>query len=384
MIIMSIKKPNIGILTFSISKEGCMPTSKLIDIFYRLSTDLYLITGAEGYIFFKDDKRIKTYGIRHMCGTNTFTRILRYIYTQLKISYNLAKLIRNVDLWIFFIGGEGLLLPMLTARSLRKKVVIVSAGSPSQTLRYANDSLSKPVEILENINRHLSDQIVVESEDVISFLNLNKYRKKITITGTRFVDADKFKIMKDLNERRNIVGYIGRLSVEKGVLNFVKAIPLILKKREELEFLIGGNGPLFEEIKDKLKNNRSYNNVELSGWISHDELPKYLNELKLIVSPSYTEGGVPAIIKEAMACGTVSLVTPIAAVDVIKDAKSGFILEDNTPECIAENVIRALEYPNLDEIINNAHKLIEEELSYAAEVGRYGKMLHTLYGVEEV
>ena len=378
MITTSMKKTNIGVLTFPISEAGNIPLSNLIDILHSISNDLYLITGNDGYMFFKEDKRIHTPGIKHERGKNVFTRILKFVYTQLRISYKLARIAKSVDIWIFFIGGDTLVLPMLTAKLLRKKVVIVSAGSSLQSLKSANDNLSKPVEILENVNRFLSDQIAVESKGSIGFLRLNKYRKKISVTGTVFVDTDNFKITKELKNRKNLIGYIGRLSSEKGVLNFAKAIPLILKERNDLDFLIGGGGLLFEEIKNELKNNGSYNKVELPGWISHDELPKYLNELKLIVSPSYTEGGVPTVIMEAMACGTVSLVTPVAGVDVIKDGESGFILENNSPECIAKNVIRALEHPNLDEIVNNACNLVEEEFSYEKVVKQYRDMLYGL------
>jgi len=52
-----------------------------------------------------------------------------------------------------------------------------------------------------------------------------------------------------IDVRDNIVGYIGRLSEEKGVLNFVRAIPEILKERNDMEFLIGGDGQLRGEIE---------------------------------------------------------------------------------------------------------------------------------------
>lgn len=38
------------------------------------------------------------------------------------------SLTTNVDFWIFFIGGESLVLPILTAKLLRKNVVIASVG----------------------------------------------------------------------------------------------------------------------------------------------------------------------------------------------------------------------------------------------------------------
>jgi len=81
----------------------------------------------------------------------------------------------------------------------------------------------------------------------------------------------------------------------------------------------------------------------------------------------------------AMACGTPVLATPVGGIpDVIKDEETGFILEDNSPECIAENVIRALNHPDLDRIVKNARKLIEERYTYEAAVERYRKILENI------
>lgn len=101
--------------------------------------------------------------------------------------------------------------------------------------------------------------------------------------------------------------------------------------------------------------------VELTGWIPHDKLPDYLNMLKLVVLPSYTEG-LPNIMLEAMACGTAVLATSVGGIpDVIKDGDTGFIMENNSPECVAENVIMVLNDSNLDRIVKNAKELIEKE-----------------------
>jgi glycosyltransferase involved in cell wall biosynthesis len=70
-----------------------------------------------------------------------------------------------------------------------------------------------------------------------------------------------------------------------------------------------------------------------------------------------------------MPCGTVVLATPVGGVpDLIKDGETGFILENNTPECIASNVIRALSHPNLGGIAGNARRLIEQEYGRDAMV----------------
>ncbi len=126
---MKEKRRNTGIITFPISEAGLVPLSNLIDILYPLSSEVHLITGDAGYSFLVEDKRIHTYEIEHRATKAVFTRITNYIWTQFKISRGLIKLTRNVDLWIFFIGGEDLVLPMLTVKLLRKGVAIASAGS---------------------------------------------------------------------------------------------------------------------------------------------------------------------------------------------------------------------------------------------------------------
>ena len=50
-------------------------------------------------------------------------------------------------------------------------------------------------------------------------------------------------------------------------------------------------------------------------------------------------------------------------------------MKDKSPECIAKNVMRALEHPNLDKIVKNARALVERDFTYEAAVERYRKIL---------
>jgi hypothetical protein len=203
-----MKKPNVGIITFPISEAGNIPLSNLVDIVYPLSNDFYLITGNDGYAFFKEDKRIHVYGIRHERGSNAVTRVVNFIYTQLRIAYILTKITRKVDIWIFTVGGDSLVLPMLAAKLLGKNVVLAFAGSSIKTLMYANDNLFKPVKILSKINCTLSNRIIVYSENLIKELNLEKYKNKICVAHRHFIDFDNFKIKKRLDERENLRDHI--------------------------------------------------------------------------------------------------------------------------------------------------------------------------------
>lgn len=318
---------------------------------------------------------------------STILQLFKIIIIQMKMCLVLTKISKEIDIVIFYVGGANLFFPLLMAKILRKKVLLLVAGLDSRGYRKAHNNrlfsiggtFTTLLSILERANLSLSDTLITQSESAAEFSNLGRYKQKLVFTGARYINTDSFQIKKELNERKKLIGYIGRVHEGKGVMDFVKAMPLILERHKDMEFLIGGDGPAYDEIKEELRNSNLSRIVKLIGWIPHDRIPSYLNELKLFVLPSYSEG-LPTGVLEAMACGAVVLATPVGGVpDVIKDGETGFVLENNSPECIARNVKRALEHPNLDEIVKNAKNLIEEKYTYEAAVERYIEILNNLY-----
>ncbi len=372
---MKKERQNIGLVTFPISKTGNIPLSNLVDILSAFSTCVYVITGNEANIYPKEHRQVRVYRIDHKTGKNALTRVISYIYTQLRICYQLVRLSRDVKLWFFFIGGEGLLLPIVTAKLLRRQVLLALAGFPESLSKEEKDSLFKITGLLARINLALSDRIIVYSERIITERNLEKHRNKISIAYKHFLDFDAFKMQKPLSERPNLVGYIGRLSKAKGITNLMEAIPKILERESGAHFLIGGEGELRSKVEEYLSKGDLSTKVKFTGWIPHEDVPKCLTELKLLVLPSYTEG-LPNIVLEAMACGTPVLATAVGAIpDVVKDCETGFILEDNSPECIARNISRVLNHPNLEEITRNARALVEKEYDYNVVMEKYRGIL---------
>ena len=313
---------------------------------------------------------------------STLLQFLKVIIIQMKMCWVLTKLSKEIDAVIFYVGGANLFLPVLTAKVLRKKVVTAAIGSGSLSYKRAHNkrlfsksgAFAAIFNVSEKANFSLSDRIIVESVSVVDFLGLEKYRQKLAVSGVN-IDTKFFKIKKELRGRKNLVGYIGRLSLEKGVTNFVKAMPMMLEKSNNIEFLIGGGGTLESKIRDELRKTNLSQKVKQTGWIPDNEIVDYFNELKLFILPSYSEG-LPHTVLKVMACGTPVLATPVGGIpDVIKDGETGFIMKDNSPECIAENVIRALKHPNLYEIAKNARKMIEKEYTCEVAVENYRNLL---------
>lgn len=370
---------NIGIITKPIGKAGFGPLSNLIDIVRPFSSSTYVITGNEGMnLLQKNNQRIHIFGIQYKPKVNIFAKILDHIYMQLRISVKLIRIAKSTGILIFFLDSHSFLLPVLTAKLLRKKIIFALAASIMKSATAQKDTLADVLVYSEAINYKLSNRIILHSPNLIKEWGLEKYKNKICIAHEYFLDFDKFKLKNEFDERKNIVGYIGRLSEEKGVFNFVKAIPDILEERNEIKFLIGGEGRLRDKIEKILNEEKLNNTVVLRGWIPHGKVPDYLNELKLVVIPSYTESG-PIIALEAMACSTPILATRVGHIpDRIRDGETGFIMENNSPECIAENIIRVLNHPNLDKIVKNARELVEKEFTYDAAVEKYRNVLENI------
>jgi len=289
----------------------------------------------------------------------------------------IIKNLKQVDCWFIF-GGQGSAIPIITAKLLGKKIAILMAGSAIKDSLFSQNNFQGVIKILSLICLALVDNIIIYSPNLIQEWGLEPYRHKILIAHEHFLDLDAFTATTPLSARPQLIGYIGRLSGEKGVQHLARALPAILGGRQELRALIGGDGQLKDSIEAFLQEEGIAARVDLPGWISHDDLPMYLNQLHLLVLPSYTEG-LPNIMLEAMACGTPVLATPVGAVpDVVVDGKTGFIMESNSPECIAENVARALSSPELEQIAEAGRRFVEENFTFEKTVENWKGILQSI------
>ncbi len=373
-----MNRRNVGIVTFPMYKSGNQPLSNLIDIIALRSEKITLVTGNDGYTFFKSDPRLNISGTDHVSGVHLISRVTRYLYTQVKISYLMIRSVPDVDKWIFFFGGNGLLLPLLTAKVSSKPTALLLPDAGAGLAEASNDPLTHTLKILSHVTYTLAGSLILYSHRLIKEWKLEPYRHKILTAHEHFLDFNVFTVTTPLRDRSPLIGYIGRLSKEKGIQHFVQALPAILGNRKDFRAIIGGDGALKEPIEASLQEEGVAPRVDLPGWISHDELPSYLNQLQLLVLPSYTEG-LPNIILEAMACGTPVLATPVGAVpDIIVDGMTGFIMENNSPECIAENVIRALSSSDLEQIAGAGRQFVEENFTFERTVENWKEVLQNI------
>ena len=101
--------------------------------------------------------------------------------------------------------------------------------------------------------------------------------------------------------------FVGRLSEEKGILEFVEAT-------EGLPRVVVGDGPLRERVPDAV------------GFVPHDELGAYYERAAVVCAPSRREGyGV--VVREAMAYGRPVVASGVGGlVDAVEDGVTGLLV----------------------------------------------------------
>lgn len=360
------------------SSNNFTPLDNLLRVLIAITPDIHCILGEYEYDHHKNDKQLTCCCIPNITYSNPLLRISNYFHMQIRVVKKMYILRNNVDAHLFFIGGDTLFLPILFAKLMNKKVILLLAGSSIKSHQMNQDRLTVGLKILRSPCLTLANKIIVYSPILIQDYQLEKSSRKILISHRHFLDFNAFTVTTSFPDRPPIIGYIGRLSGEKGVQHFVQALPAILNDRQELCVLIGGDGQLKEALETSLGEGGLISRVDFSGWISHSDLSKYLNQLRLLVLPSYTEG-LPNIMLEAMACGTPVLATPVGAIcDVIIDGETGFIMESNAPECIAENVVRALSSPELEQIAENGRRFVGKNFTFEKVVENWKRVLQEI------
>ncbi len=362
------QKKCIGIITLPIHDAGTIPLTNLINVLREISDMVYIIAGNSHNKITIDSNVKILYGKNHSFKDSLPLRILLYINYQILCSWFILKHRREIFIWIFFIGGQNMIIPVFTGILLRRKIIIMMGSSSFHTVAYKKNVLLHIEKRLALVNLYFSDKIVIYSKVFIEKWELTKFVNKIIIGSPHTISFKRFRIFRDIQQRDNVIGFVGRFTEEKGIINLIHSIALIQKKRKDLRFLLIGDGPKKDELHKFIFDNNLEKAITIIKWVSHDSLPDYLNSIKLLILPSYTEG-LPNIMLEAMACGTPVLATPVGAIpDVIRDSETGFIMEDNSPECIARNVMRAMSDPDLERVAERGRMYVEEEY-------RFGKIL---------
>jgi glycosyltransferase involved in cell wall biosynthesis len=137
------------------------------------------------------------------------------------------------------------------------------------------------------------------------------------------------------------VAILGRVSPEKGQLEFVRAARIAAQCNPQLRFTVCGS-PMFTESGyfEQVRAEAAGAPVEFAGWT--ENVGDFLAGVDLLVVPSQVIDNIPRVILEAFAARVPVLAFASGAIpELIQHGETGLLLHQPSPESLAQAILSA-------------------------------------------
>jgi glycosyltransferase involved in cell wall biosynthesis len=165
-----------------------------------------------------------------------------------------------------------------------------------------------PFSTFEKYTYENADHAFLMNRSVAEIVREKGYRRQFTILPLgvdpeRFRRKEVYSLRKRLGIRDFVVGFVGKITGQKGILDLIEAVSQVNKR---IQLLIIGNGDLREEVEHRVRSLGLEQQTIIIGAVPHSQVPDYLNCMDLLVLPSVTlphlREQFGRILIEGMAC----------------------------------------------------------------------------------
>jgi glycosyltransferase involved in cell wall biosynthesis len=189
--------------------------------------------------------------------------------------------------------------------------------------------------------------------------------------------ADGLRAKLGIPAAAKVVGFLGRLSPEKGPEVFLRAALLAQARLADAHFVFVGDGPLAASLKEQIARLKLEQRVHLAGL--QREVAAVLNEIDVLVSSSHSEA-MPLAVMEAMASGLPVIATRVGGIpDMIEQGESGWLVAPNDFSDIAARLEQVLATPGeLERMGRSARARAVDRMALADTVDGIAQLLTRL------
>ncbi|WP_323788713.1 glycosyltransferase family 4 protein [Psychroserpens sp.] len=215
-----------------------------------------------------------------------------------------------------------------------------------------------PIQELQSIYPNLN----IPKETIYNAVNLNDFSDKISDELSK-----QYREKLNLTSEDFIIGYAGRLSEEKSILELFEAISYFKSKGQKVHLLIAGsikiettpNKHYYKDIMTYYDEHLS-DQVHFLGWIPNEHLYEFYNALDIgVLLSKYSEGNSMFLL-ESLSMGTPVIATNIGGnIEMISDGENGFLIDSQD---IKQNVIQTLD--NILKDKSQLNKMSEKAVNY--------------------
>lgn len=167
-----------------------------------------------------------------------------------------------------------------------------------------------------------------------------------------FRDKKDFQNIKNSKEFKNkyklktkVILFVGSFFYTKGISLLMKIMPIITKQNKDVCFLLIGDGPMLNDVKDMVKKRKLEKQIIMPGRILYRDISKAYKISDIVVMPTNWEEPFSGIPLEASASKKTFIANKIGGITELK-RKDSFIL---------------IEKDNIEEWVQNINKLIKNK-----------------------
>ncbi|AFV24613.1 phosphatidylinositol glycan-class A [Methanolobus psychrophilus R15] len=249
--------------------------------------------------------------------------------------------------------------PMLKGAEVIKIQDLFSLATNFQA-KFISYPLEKRLIEKSNLVTAVSKRVADELEDY--GLKVNEIH--ITSNGvdeTVFLPAYRSKV------NRKYVLYTGRISYGKGLSELIECAKNICDSRDDIDFILAGDGPLLEELQKKVTNSGLQERIRFLGRVSRQNIVELYRNATIFAFPSYYEG-LPGSLLEAMSCELSIVATEVPGnIDLIDHNVNGILVPSKDSVALADSILVLLEQEELCEKLGKeARKKVMQEFTWNA------------------
>ena len=168
-----------------------------------------------------------------------------------------------------------------------------------------------------------------------------------------------------------------RLIAKKGILTTLKALQQVVKTHPHIKYILCGEGPMVDKIRQEITARGLDKNVELRGWLDQRSLLAQYEKAHAFFHPSeLTQGqdqeGIPNSMLEAMATGLPVVATRHGGIpEAVTHDFDGLLVGERSPNELASAILRLIEEPGLlSKLSCNAATSVREQFGAPSQIAR--------------
>ena len=176
---------------------------------------------------------------------------------------------------------------------------------------------------------------------------------------------------------------VGRLVSRKGIDTVLQALPLLLRRVPDLQYIIVGDGPDRPRLQALVQTLDLQKAVSFRGEVPGAQLLATYHQAHIFVMPVREEQqaasveGFGIVYLEAGACGLPVIAGRSGgAVEAVRDGETGYLVEPGDPEALAQKVLTLLQNTTLrQQMGQNGRRWVETEMNWDRAAEQFSHLL---------